>query len=200
LALSPVGGAVGGRGLAVLIPPDNGQPADAIVVLGRGQEFRSSRARVAAELWQQRRAPLVFVSGRTDAVEIGELVAAAGVPTAAIDGEPCSSTTNENAEFTAALLQPRGIRRLILVTDAPHMARSQLTFRSLGFEVTPYPSPVPSSLDFKRRQFMVLREWVGLIGYGVMGRYFARETEVPRFRVQADHGGVDAERLPAGLG
>ncbi|WP_225886903.1 YdcF family protein [Nodosilinea nodulosa] len=185
LGLSPLGAKLGGEGLSLLIPQDNGQPADAIVVLGRGGDFRPSRVRVAAKLWQQQRAPLVFASGRGDATEIQAMLEAAGVPAADIDGEPCSATTNENAIFTAALLQPRGIERLILVTDPPHMARSLLTFRSLGFEVTPHPSPVPSSLNFRRRQFLVLREWAGLIGYGVMGRYFARDMSHPRFGAQA---------------
>lgn len=172
LALSPMGTTLGGAGLAVLIPQDEGQPADAIVVLGRGGGFRPSRVQVAADLWQQQRAPLIFASGRGDAIEIGQMLETVGVPAAAIGGEPCSATTNENALFTAALLQPQGIKRLILVTDPPHMARSLLTFRSLGFEVTPHPSPVPNGLN-KRT---VLREWAGLIGYGMMGRYFARET------------------------
>ncbi|MBD2109619.1 ElyC/SanA/YdcF family protein [Nodosilinea sp. FACHB-13] len=181
LGLSPLRIQMGGKGLALLIPRDGGQPADAIVVLGRGGDFRPSRVQVAAELWQQQRAPLVFASGRSDAKEIGQMLKATGLPAEAIDGEPCSATTNENALFTAALLQPRGIRRLILVTDPPHMARSLLTFRSLGFEVTPHPSPIPRSLDNRKRQFLVLREWAGLIGYGMMGRYFARETGEPGF-------------------
>ena len=185
LGFSPLAGKVGGKGLALLIPTDNGRPADAIVILGRGPEFRPSRVQVAAELWQQQRAPLVFVSGRGDAIEIGQMLEGAGVPAAAIDGEPCSATTNENAQFTAALLQPQGMKRIILVTDPPHMARSLLTFRSLGFTVTPHPSPIPSSIDFKRRQFMVLREWVGLISYGMMGRYFFRQVDEPGFRVEA---------------
>ncbi|MGG6240551.1 YdcF family protein [Nodosilinea sp. AN01ver1] len=185
LGLSPLGVSLGGEGLARLIPRDSGQPADAIVVLGRGRDFRASRVQVAADLWRQQRSPLIFVSGRGDAIEIARMLESTGVPASAIDGEPCSATTNENALFTAALLQPQGIRRLILVTDPPHMARSLLTFRSLGFEVTPHPSPVPKSLDTRKRQFLVLREWAGLIGYGMMGRYFARETGEPGFEVRA---------------
>ncbi len=188
LGFSPLGGQIGSKGLALLIPADNGLPADAVVILGRGGDFRPSRVQVATELWQQQRAPLIFASGRGDATEIGQMLQVAGVPAAAIEGEPCSATTNENALFTAALLQPRGIRRLILVTDPPHMARSLLTFRSLGFQVTPHPSPIPPTLDFKHRQFLVLREWVGLISYGMMGRYFARETSDPGFRVQTGDG------------
>ena len=191
LGLSPLGGRLGGRGLALLIPADSGRPADAIVILGRGGDFRPSRVQVAADLWRQQRAPLIFASGRGDAIEIGEMLEAAGVSASAIDGEPCSATTNENALFTAALLQPQGVKRLILVTDPPHMARSQLTFRSLGFEVIPHPSPVPNSLSFEQRQFIVIREWAGLIVYGMMGRYFARSAEAPAFTAQVTNGHPD---------
>jgi len=181
LAASPILYRVGGQGLAALIPEDTGQTADAIVVLGRGGPFRPGRVQVAADLWQQRRAPLVFTSGGGDAIELSQMLEAAGIPPSAIDGEPCSATTNENAQFTAALLQPQGVRQVILVTDPPHMARSLLTFRSLGFEVIPHPSPVPQELNPQRQRFLVLREWAGLIGYGVMGRYFARQVPEPSF-------------------
>ena len=185
LGLSPLGVKVGGKGLALLIPQDGGQSVDAIVVLGRGGEFRPARVAVAADLWRQQRAPLIFASGMGDAIELGQMLETAGVPETAIDGEPCSRTTNENALFTAALLQPKGIKRLILVTDPPHMARSLLTFRSVGFDVIPHPSPIPSSLNVKRRQQMVMREWAGLIGYGIMGRYFARDPVDQGFRASA---------------
>ncbi|WOD39471.1 YdcF family protein [Nodosilinea sp. E11] len=190
LGLSPLGGQAGAAGLTLLIPPDNGQPADAIVVLGRGGELRASRAQVAADLWRQQRAPLVFASGRGDAIEIGQMLATAGLPAPAIDGEPCSATTNENALFTAAQLQPQGVKRLILVTDPPHMARSLLTFRSLGFEVTPHPSPLPKHVNSQQQHFIVVREWVGLISYGMMGRYFSRSVEAQTPRAQAIEAGA----------
>lgn len=184
LGLSPLGGKLGFKSLAMLVPEDSGQPADAIVILGRGRNFSPSRVQVAVDLWQQQRAPLIFASGRDDAIEIGQMLETAGVPSEAIDGEPCSATTNENALFTAALLHPQGVKQLILVTDLPHMARSQLTFRSLGFEVIPHPSPLPSNISPKRQQLLVIRECAGLITYGILGRYFKRSTENAVFNVQ----------------
>lgn len=175
---------IGGRGLVALIPEDTGQPADAIVVLGRGGEFRPSRVKVATQLWQQQRAPLVFASGRGDAIEIGQMLQTAGIPPEAIQGEPCSATTNENAEFTAALLQPQGVKRLILVTDPPHLLRSVLTFRSLGFEVIPHASPIPNTLDRQRQKLLVFREWAGLVSYGLLGRYFSRHSPDPQTPIQ----------------
>jgi uncharacterized SAM-binding protein YcdF (DUF218 family) len=178
LAMSPLGGKVGATGLALLIPDDKGQSADAIVVLGRGERFRSSRVQTVTDLWKERRASLVFASGRGDAIEIGQMLEANGLPSASIEGEPCSTTTNENALFTAAFLKPRGTKRLVLVTDFPHMARSLLTFRSLGFEVIPYVSPMPADYSQRGQRLLVVREWIGLISYGLMGRYFARTVEV----------------------
>lgn len=158
------------------LPTDNGTEADAIVVLGRGQELRGERVAVAKQLWQAGRAPTVFASGSGDAIEIGELLRQAGVPEEAVDGEPCSRTTEENARFTAALLKPRNVEKILLVTDPPHMLRSKLTFESLGFEVMPYVTPLPPQLDLKKKAFLVFREYLGLISYGLQGRFNPRET------------------------
>jgi uncharacterized SAM-binding protein YcdF (DUF218 family) len=178
LMFSPTIARIGNRFLMVGIPQDSGQPADAIVVLGRGASLRPSRVDVAADLWRQQRAPLIFASGWGDAIPVAQALKAKGIPAQALDGEPCSSTTEENAQFTAVLLLPEGIRRIVLVTDPPHMLRSHLTFQSFGFEVTPHTSPLPGSIVNRDNRTLVLREWAGLIAYGLMGRYFAR-TESP---------------------
>jgi uncharacterized SAM-binding protein YcdF (DUF218 family) len=47
--------------------------------------------------------------------------------------------THENALFSAAMLAPAGVHRIILVTGAMHMARSVAEFRAVGFEVIPAP-------------------------------------------------------------
>lgn len=167
---------IGNQGLTQLIPSDPGRPADAIVILGRGSQLRASRVKTGVQLWQQQRAPLIFVSGRGDAPIMSHMLAKRGVPERAIEGEPCSATTNENAEYTATLLQAQAVNSIILVTDPPHMLRSYLTFQSLGFEVQAHPSPIPDNFRSPRTRFLVLREWFGLVGYGLMGRYFARSA------------------------
>jgi uncharacterized SAM-binding protein YcdF (DUF218 family) len=172
---SPLATRVGLASLGALIPDDPGQPADAIVILGRGGPFRPSRVEVALDLWQAQRAPLIFISGRGDAIEMGDMLIDGGVPSAAIQGEPCSGTTEENAQFTATYLQPQGVRRIILVTDLPHLPRSTLTFRSLGFEVIPRASALPISLSERQQKILTIREWAGLVGYGVTGRYFPQD-------------------------
>lgn len=173
---SPIGMKVGNQGLIGLLPEDAGQPVDAIVVLGRGQALRSERVQVAANLWQANRAPLVFASGWGDAKPIARSLAKRGVSAQAIDGEPCSRTTEENAQFTAALLQPRGVQQILLVTDPPHMLRSFLTFRSLGFQVAAHPNPLPPELNTRREAFLIVREYLGLVSYGFLGRFFPREA------------------------
>jgi uncharacterized SAM-binding protein YcdF (DUF218 family) len=47
--------------------------------------------------------------------------------------------THENALFSAAMLGPAGVHRVVLVTGAMHMARSVAEFRAVGFEVIPAP-------------------------------------------------------------
>ncbi len=173
-AISPGAIALGTRLLTSSLPPDTGKPADAIVILGRGANLRPQRVNVAADLWQDQRAPLIFASGRGDAEEIAAMLEATGIPASAILGEPCSSTTEENAQFTAGLLPPQTFQRIILVTDPPHMLRSLLTFRSLGYEVIPHPNPLPRQIQLSQKGFLVFREYLGLVSYGAKGRFLDR--------------------------
>lgn len=183
LIASPLGLGVASRGLSTFIPADSGKSADAIVVLGRGGDLRYHRVETAAELWREQRAPLIFISGRGDAEPIAEQLQARGIPQQAIEGESCSRTTEENAHFTAGLLEPRGIQRILLVTDPPHMLRSLLTFRSLGFEVIPHPNPMPL-MGRRTRGMLLAREYAGLVSYGLAGRFFPRDVPSDLFEHQ----------------
>ncbi len=174
LALSPQAIAVGNRVLVQNLPQDNGIPADAIVVLGRGAELRQDRVNVAAQLWKAQRAPIIFASGMGDGEEIAQLLQEQSVPQRAIDEESCSRTTEENALFTASKLHPRHVQRIILVTDPPHMLRSALTFRGQGFDVISHPNPFPKHLSEKKRGFLVFREYFGLVSYQLQGRFDAK--------------------------
>ncbi|MEO1743626.1 MAG: YdcF family protein, partial [Cyanobacteria bacterium J06629_9] len=112
-----------------------------------------------------------FVSGTGDAHSMVELLREEGLDPAAVDGENCSRTTKENALYTAQILKPQGVERIILVTDAPHMLRSHLTFRNVGFEVIPHPSPFPPGFSRYSKQVIGLRETAGFVAYGLLGRY-----------------------------
>ncbi len=168
-AIFPLLFVVADKGLLVFFPTDSGAPADAVVVLGRGWPLMHDRVNVAAELWQARRSPRIFASGRSDTPHLLQLLEEKGIPKQVLDGENCSLTTDENAIFTAAILQPQGIRRILLVTDSAHMLRSLLVFRAYGFTVIPYISPVPAHWNPKEKGILKLREYGGLVNYGLRG-------------------------------
>lgn len=176
--ISPVASWLGTQLLVGFLPADVGEKADAIIVLGRGEQQNPVRAEIAGTLWHAKRAPLIFTSGRNDAPLIAQLIQQE-FPKAVVEGEPCSLTTDQNAEFTASLLRPLGIKKIILVTDPPHMWRSLLTFQSFGFEVIPHLSPLSKSTDPAQKKFMVFRETMGLLSYGLMGRYVPKQVPSP---------------------
>lgn len=169
IATLPITVAVANKGLVAFLPPDPGVTADAIVILGRGGWLRHSRVEVAAQLWKAHRAPIIFASGSGDGSEIAQMLRAEGIPKPALAQESCSRTTEENALFTASILQPQGVKRILLVTDPPHMLRSLLTFRSLGFTVFPYTSQLPSSLEPGKKAMIVFYEYMGLVSYSLKG-------------------------------
>lgn len=164
-------------GLTVNLPPDSGEPVDAIVVLGRGNPFRDSRTVLAQELWKADRASQLFVSGMLDARPIVQALKDMGVPAQKLSGEECSQSTEENAVFTSALLRPQGVQKILLVTDSPHMLRSLLTFRSVGFQVVPHASSLPADLSTGEQGKIVWREYLALIQYAVTGQFKPRISE-----------------------
>ena len=54
--------------------------------------------------------------------------------------EAASRNTRENALFSARILKPAGIDRILLVTDAWHMPRALIAFRGLGLTLIPAPT------------------------------------------------------------
>jgi uncharacterized SAM-binding protein YcdF (DUF218 family) len=92
------------------------------------------------------------------------------VPVHWVEGE--SWTTRQNAEFSARMLRPLGIDRIILVTSSPHMTRAVGDFTAAGFQVTAAPADmvtrdepgllwfVPSTNALSRSE-AALYEWAG---------------------------------------
>ncbi|RME84084.1 MAG: YdcF family protein [Caldilineae bacterium] len=135
--------------------------APVVVVLGGGSR-PPTPPRVLAEvneagdrllyatwLYRQGAASRILVTGggiewlHGDEVEargMAQLLEFLGIPAHAILVESQSRNTYENAAFTAAMLQPQGIHRIILVTSAIHMPRAVRLFQAQGFEVIPAPS------------------------------------------------------------
>ena len=102
------------------------------------------RCRHAAWLYREGwRMPVVTSGGRQGDRVMAEIMRDAlveeGVPREKIWLEGDSDSTQENAEFSAKLLLPRGIRKIVLVTEAYHMLRAERYFRKAGFEVEASP-------------------------------------------------------------
>src|ERR1022692_1128753 len=137
------------------------------------------RCRHAAWLYREGwRMPVVTSGGREGDRVMAEIMrdalVAEGVPRENIWIEGESDSTQENAAFSAKLLLPRGIRRIVLVTDAYHMRRSERDFLKEGFDVEPAPCSYRSA-EFEGRwgQFVpnaravtinenTLHEWLAL--------------------------------------
>ncbi|HCS06593.1 MAG TPA: hypothetical protein DIW67_05580, partial [Pseudomonas sp.] len=131
--------------------------ADAIVVLGSGRERGDpawgsdqptgtglERQRYAARLAKASGLPLVTTGG----LHYGTPPSEAQLMADSLRDdfgvqvrwkEERSRTTWENAQMTADLLLPQGIKRVVVVTQAWHMPRAVWSFEKAGFEVVAAP-------------------------------------------------------------
>lgn len=174
------------------VPVDDVPQAQAVVVLGGGvappevpgglPNLHAAADRVwhAARLMRAGKAPWLLVSGGHDpalsayseAQAMQGLLVELGVPRQALLLEGHSRNTRQNARYSAQVLQPMGVRRIVLVTSALHMRRAVSLFEAEGFEV------IPAATDHEARQRFTaldalpdaealngsaraLKEWVG---------------------------------------
>ena len=183
--------------------PARGAP-DGIVVLGGAIDADLSAAhgvavvggsadRILAAAALARRYPnarLVYSGGSgnlisNDAREadyVAALFESLGIAKARLILDRRSRNTQENAEFSKALVAPKPGERWLLVTSAFHMPRSIGLFRKAGFAVEPYPVDwrVGNRADLLNFRTVAadglssvdtgVREWIGLAAYRVTGR------------------------------
>jgi len=167
------------------------QQAQAIVVLGGGLyrdapeyggdtvgDATLSRLRYAAKLQRESGLPLLLTGGNPGGGNLSEAEAMRRVLTGEFRVpvrwvENASNNTRENARFSAQLLKPEGISRIMLVTHAWHMPRALQSFSEAGLAVSPAPTlfhhaPL-SLLDFLPTQYgesrQAIHEWIGLVWY-----------------------------------
>lgn len=176
------------------------EQADAIVVLGSGRERGDpawgsdqptgvglERQRYAERLAKASGLPILTSGGLhygtppTEAALMAEsLLNDFDVKVRWQEGR--SRTTWENAQFTAQVLEPQGVKRIVLVTQAWHMQRAVWSFEQAGFTVVPAPvgflgvdnaRPLGGWMpEFKSiwQSGQLLNEAVGLVGYKLFYR------------------------------
>lgn len=141
--------------------------ADIVVVLGGGSHDRPERA---AELFKNRAAAHVLVSGLGDCHIYRRSLIEAGVPPPAIQMEDQSRTTKENAIFTVNLLRRQGVHRVIIVTSWYHSRRALACFEHYGPELQFYSCPsyfgnARASWGRYRLAHRIYLEYPKLLGY-----------------------------------
>ena len=130
-----------------LVVQDPLEKADVIIVLSGGR--RDERVRQAADLYHQGYAPLVLLSGGEEmaGISVPEMLRrqalALGIPPDALLSDPDSTSTAQQARYLRPLLEPRGMRRAIVVTSSYHTRRTRRLFRKAfegsGIEIRVYP-------------------------------------------------------------
>lgn len=135
---------------------DQRRPVDAIVVLGAAQyngrpsPVLKARLDHALALYRERTAPLVIVTGgvgRGDTISEAEVgrryLVAHRVPADSVVAQREGRTTMASMSAVAEWLRPRGLRRVVLVSDPFHMFRLRLEAHRTALEA--YTSPTESS-------------------------------------------------------
>jgi uncharacterized SAM-binding protein YcdF (DUF218 family) len=107
-------------------------------------------------LFQAGAAPVMLLSGggsgpTPEAETMRRIALARGVPEAAILVEPGSQDTVENAREAARLLQARGRRFVLLVSDRVHLPRASLLFRLAGLRIAGWGGVPPPSFWWEAR-------------------------------------------------
>lgn len=86
--------------------------------------------------------------------------------------ETRSNTTKENAIYSAEILQPLGIKKIVVVTNQWHLKRAKMLFEKQGFEVLGAAVGSQTALEFGGLAFIpqalalqnsstALKEWLG---------------------------------------
>jgi uncharacterized SAM-binding protein YcdF (DUF218 family) len=177
---------------------------DGIIILGGsidadisaahgGAVVRSDADRILAAAALARQYPnarILFTGGSASLISndareadyAGVLFESLGVAKARLMMERRSRNTQENAEFSRAMVEPKSGERWLLVTSAYHMPRSVGLFRKAGFNVEPYPVDWRLGEGGDRLAFysnakeglehteVALREWIGLVAYRASGK------------------------------
>jgi uncharacterized SAM-binding protein YcdF (DUF218 family) len=145
--------------------------ADVLIVLGGGTGSHE-RAGRAVELFKAQEAGRIIVSGEGDAEINQRTLVSGGVPASAVQLEPKSRTTRENAEFTIQLLRAQKVHSAIIVTSWYHSRRALDCFEHYAPEIKFYSRP--SYFGFKRSDWTRLLKKRIYLEYVKLGGYCLR--------------------------
>jgi uncharacterized SAM-binding protein YcdF (DUF218 family) len=175
--------------------PSLTQQADAIVVLGASRERNDpawegdvssamgiERVRYAARIAKVTQLPILISGGSPlssppSEAELMTEVMEKDLGVSVKWQEKNSRTTWENATLSASILKPAGVKRIVLVTQAFHMARARWCFERQGFEViaapmgfmgTPSGKPLGGWMPESKaiaQSMILLNEAIGLVAY-----------------------------------
>ena len=161
--------------------------SDAIVVLGaaqyNGRPSAVFKARLdhAADLYEDRVAPLIVVTGGkqtgdmfTEATSGANYLHEKGIPDRAILRETTSRSSWESLSAAANVLQNRGAKEVVLVSDPFHALRIRSIANELGLSAVTSPtrsSPISGFDEWRRFMSESLGVAAGrLVGFGRLDR------------------------------
>lgn len=149
------------------LDPTNPVDAQAVVVIGGGEfrmyapEYRGpmadaillERLTLAAYLSRTYSLPLAISGEKSESAAMAQtLTRNLGVTPRWIEGN--SRDTFENAQLSARILFPAGVRKIILVTSSAHEWRAVQEFAGAGFNVLPAPVGLLSARGYGILQFV----------------------------------------------
>jgi uncharacterized SAM-binding protein YcdF (DUF218 family) len=140
----------------------------AIIILGNGVDFHApeyegktvagagtlKRLNYGAHLAKQLNLPIIVTGGYgdtrqdTEAYAMSELLTDWGFQNVFVEDE--SQNTVENALFSKKIADREGLRRVLVVTSASHVARAEGAFAKAGFEVKVAPTGFRSRQPWER--------------------------------------------------
>jgi uncharacterized SAM-binding protein YcdF (DUF218 family) len=118
----------------------------------------------------------------SEAIYGRELLIELGVDPVRIGIETRSRNTDENARFSAAILDPKPGQVWLVVTSAYHIPRAMGLFRKAGFDARAFPVDYRTYFDDRDYRTLLFRlteldltdlavhEWVGLTAYYLTGK------------------------------
>jgi uncharacterized SAM-binding protein YcdF (DUF218 family) len=143
----------------------------------------------AAQLYKAKPRPILVSGGRVDANgpslarSMRDFLVGQGVREEDLIMEEESANTYQNALLSGEILSRLGYERIVLVTSALHMPRSERCFRAIGFQVVTSPCDYHSvrahwtPCDFllpsphaAAGTEMAVHEWLGMAWYWLCGR------------------------------